>query len=167
MASCPNDVLRGKPSTLLQHHWQDTVLVVGAIGAVTRLIAPLISDKDHDPAVLVLDAEARLVVPLLGGHRAGGEAIARELAALLGGLAVITGDCATQERIGWDHFGHAWGWIPSGKASDWKALMVAQAQGQELTFLQTTGSEHWQQAPGAQSSVITQPEGQQLLITAE
>ena len=166
LASCPDDVLRGKPATLLQHHWQDTVLVVGAIGAVTRLIAPLISDKDRDPAVLVLDAKARLVVPLLGGHRAGGEAIARELAALLGGQAVLTGDCATQERIAWDHFGHAWGWIPSGEASDWKALMVAQAQGQELAVLQTTGSEHWQQAPGAQASVSSQPEEQQLLITA-
>ena len=168
LPSCPDDVLQGNASTLLREHWQGSLLVVGAIGAVTRLIAPLISDKQHDPAVLVLDAEARLVVPLLGGHQAGGEAMARELAALLGATAVITGDCATQQRLAWDQFGSAWGWTPSGEPNDWKSLMVAQAQNQGLSVQQTCGNQHWRQAQGAEASLISPKAGlHKLSITAE
>ena len=68
-------------SDLLQTNWIEgrRLIVVGALGAVTRLIAPLLKDKESDPAVLVLDAQGLQVVPLLGGHRAGGEQLARDL----------------------------------------------------------------------------------------
>ncbi|MGB4699974.1 MAG: hypothetical protein WBH13_05545, partial [Parasynechococcus sp.] len=44
---------------------------MGSIGAVTRLIAPLIQGKSLDPAVLVLDPKGDYVIPLLGGHSSG------------------------------------------------------------------------------------------------
>ena len=62
-------------AVLLQQHWLKggLLIVIGATGAVTRLIAPLLTDKERDPAVLVLDAEGQRVIPLLGGHHAGAE----------------------------------------------------------------------------------------------
>ena len=62
----------------LARHWgtADAVVAVGACGLVTRLIAPLIGDKQSDPAVLVVDPRGRFVVPLLGGHGAGGDRLA-------------------------------------------------------------------------------------------
>ena len=110
VATLPDSLKQGAATDLLRAHWQGTVLVVGAIGAVTRLIAPLIQGKAQDPAVLVLDAEAQLVVPMLGGHQAGAEARAQELAASLGARAVLTGDCASQGRLALDAFGRNWGW---------------------------------------------------------
>ena len=65
------------------------MLVVGALGAVSRLIAPLLQSKQTDPAVLVLDADGQLVVPLLGGHQAGAEALAQQLAELLGAQLLV------------------------------------------------------------------------------
>ena len=94
----------------LAKHWQadQTLLVIGAIGAVTRLIAPLLQGKDHDPAVLVMDLNGNHVIPVLGGHSSGAEQRARELAAALGSSAVITGACANERRLALDAFGNGW-----------------------------------------------------------
>ena len=69
----------GAAAVWLAEHWAtaEAVVAVGACGLVTRLIAPMISDKDSDPAVLVVDPQGRFVVPLLGGHAAGAIGSAR------------------------------------------------------------------------------------------
>ncbi|NBW62236.1 MAG: precorrin-3B C(17)-methyltransferase, partial [Synechococcaceae bacterium WB4_1_0192] len=83
----------GGVADFLAEEWprSSAFVAVGACGALTRLIAPLLRDKDQDPAVVVLDAAGQYAIPLLGGHGAGGEALARSVAASLGGQAVITG----------------------------------------------------------------------------
>lgn len=162
----PEELIVGNAADLLRDHWQGQLLVVGAIGAVTRLIAPLLSIKESDPGVLVLDADGRSVVPLLGGHQAGAEAWARELAALLGGQAVITGDSSSQQRLALDNFGHDWGWVRSGDAACWRTLMIDLAQGQGLELKQSCGSSHWRECKGA-GALDRGPASSPLLITAE
>ena len=61
-----------------------------AAGAVIRLIAPLLGAKHADPAVVCVDEAARFAVPLTGGHAGGGNALAVEIAGVLGAEAVIT-----------------------------------------------------------------------------
>ena len=163
----PDPCLIGQASALLKQNWRGTLLVVGAIGAVTRLIAPLIQSKERDPAVLVLDAQARMVVPLLGGHQAGAEERAQQLAALLGATAVVTGDCASQQRLPLDAFGRPWGWTPSGTSSSWRSLMVSQAQGKALSVQQQCGTDLWRQCSGAQHSFDSTEPDADLRITAE
>ena len=90
------------------------LLFVGAVGAVTRLIAARIQGKEKDPAVLVLDPKGEFIIPLLGGHSAGAEQRAREIAMDLGGQAVITGACAHEGRLPLDAFGEA----GAGNAAD-------------------------------------------------
>lgn len=63
---------------------------VAAAGLVVRLIAPRLRGKDRDPAVLVLDQEGRFCVSLLSGHLGGANALARRVAGLSGGQAVVT-----------------------------------------------------------------------------
>jgi cobalt-precorrin 5A hydrolase/precorrin-3B C17-methyltransferase len=53
------------------------------------MLAPLLDDKRSEPAVVAVSADGKHVVPLLGGHR-GANALAREIAASLGGTAAIT-----------------------------------------------------------------------------
>lgn len=65
-------------------------IFVAASGIVVRLIAPLLTSKDRDPAVLVLDPQGRHVISLLSGHLGGANALARRVAALTQGQAVIT-----------------------------------------------------------------------------
>lgn len=122
-------------------------VVVGAAGLVTRLIAPLLTGKEHDPAVVVVDPQGRFAIPLLGGHSAGAEALSQRVAALLGGTAVLTGASSGTGRLALDSFGMAWGWRRG--TGDWNALMQRAASGQPIAFRQEHGSRQWQQLPAA------------------
>ncbi len=68
----------------------DTLVCIMAAGIPFRLLAPYLQSKRDDPAVIVLDEDGRHAVPLLGGHAAGANRFAREIADFLGGTAVIT-----------------------------------------------------------------------------
>lgn len=131
----------------LAHHWPhcSAVLAVGACGLVTRLIAPLLQDKLSDPAVLVIDPLGRTVIPLLGGHAAGGEQLSQEVAALLGAQAVISGSSSVQGQLGLDAFGEAWGWRRG--TGDWSQLMRELARGRRPVLEQEAGLDLWRQLP--------------------
>lgn len=63
---------------------------IGAAGIAVRAIVPHLRGKDVDPAVAVLDQEARFAISLVSGHLGGANELARELARLTGATAVIT-----------------------------------------------------------------------------
>lgn len=65
-------------------------LFVMASGIVVRAIAPYLKDKARDPAVLVIDEKGENVISLLGGHEAGANRLAGEVAEFLGSGPVIT-----------------------------------------------------------------------------
>lgn len=66
------------------------IVFVGATGIVVRTLAPVITDKYRDPAVLVLDEAGQFVVPLLSGHEGGANQWGAELAKLLHAQLVLT-----------------------------------------------------------------------------
>jgi cobalt-precorrin 5A hydrolase/precorrin-3B C17-methyltransferase len=68
----------------------DGVVAFLATGATVRLIAPLLADKASDPGVVCVDEAARFAVALVGGHGGGANALAREVAAVLGAQPVVT-----------------------------------------------------------------------------
>ncbi len=150
-------------ATWLAHHWPhcSAVLAVGACGLVTRLIAPLLQDKLSDPAVLVIDPLGRTVIPLLGGHAAGGEQLCQEVAALLGAQAVLSGSSSVQGQLCLDAFGKAWGWRRG--TGDWKHLMQALARGRVPVLEQEAGLELWRQLP-ATAALEPLPTGDDVLV---
>jgi len=76
----------------LSQHWRemDGFVCIMATGIVVRAIAPLLQDKKSDPCVVVVDEKGHHAVSLLSGHLGGGNDLARQVAAMLGGEAVIT-----------------------------------------------------------------------------
>lgn len=66
------------------------LLFICATGITVRMIAPLVSDKLADPAVLVMDERAQHVISLLSGHVGGANQLTIQLASLLGASPVIT-----------------------------------------------------------------------------
>jgi cobalt-precorrin 5A hydrolase / precorrin-3B C17-methyltransferase len=148
----PDDPI--SPADWLAREWPlaSAVVAVAASGLVTRLVAPLLVSKATDPAVVVLDPEGRFAVPLLGGHGAGAEALARQIAALLGGQAVITGSSSAAGRLALDSFGTDWGWMRG--TGDWQALMLAARQDLDrvpLRVRQESGTALWHGTEAAQA----------------
>ena len=71
--------------------WQaERHVFVAAAGLVVRCIAPLLTRKDRDPAVVVCDQNGRFAVSLLSGHLGRSNELAAVVASILGAQAVIT-----------------------------------------------------------------------------
>lgn len=68
-----------------------------AVGAAVRILAPVLSGKSTDPAVVVVDDAGEFAVSLLGGRAAGANRLAEWTAAVLGGHALVT---TAAERLG-------------------------------------------------------------------
>ncbi|MGI5950292.1 MAG: precorrin-3B C(17)-methyltransferase [Brooklawnia sp.] len=96
-------------ATGLRQAWAECDLIVShlALGATTRLIAPLLTDKKTDPAVIVIDEAGQFVVPLVGGHVGGANELARRIAEGLNATAVITTATDARGLPGLDTLGWA------------------------------------------------------------
>lgn len=68
----------------------EAIIFISAAGIAVRAIAPHVRDKFTDPAVVSVDEAGRFAVPLLSGHVGGANALAKRIAALTGGQAVLS-----------------------------------------------------------------------------
>lgn len=73
----------------------DRFLFIGAMGICVRCIAPCVSSKYADPAVVCMDSTGQFVVPVLSGHVGGANEWAKQISSIIGAQAVITtqSDC--------------------------------------------------------------------------
>jgi len=90
----PNETrtYEGPTKQALHRAWAecDGLVCFLAVGATTRLVAPLLDSKWVDPAVVCVDEAGRYAVALVGGHAAGANALCARVADVLGAQPVIT-----------------------------------------------------------------------------
>jgi cobalt-precorrin 5A hydrolase/precorrin-3B C17-methyltransferase len=106
-----------------------------AVGAVVRLIAPLLRGKGTDPGVVCVDEARRYAVPVIGAHGGGANELARRVAAALGAEAVITTGSDAAGTVGLDGLG-----LPAEPGSDLSGVGAAILSGDRVTF---TADQEW------------------------
>jgi cobalt-precorrin 5A hydrolase/precorrin-3B C17-methyltransferase len=127
-------------------------LFILPVGSVVRLIAPLLQDKQRDPAVVVVDEAGRWAISLCGGHVGGADALARQVAATLGAQPVLT---SASEGLGippLDLLGDPYGWRRG--QGDWNEVAAALARGEPVAVHQTCGTQLWRRAWPAEYPLV-------------
>lgn len=91
-AQLPYETAHGEVATVVRTRWADVAgfVLFCATGVAVRIVAPLLVDKQTDPAVVCIDESGRFAVALCGGHAGGANDLARDVAGLVGATPVIT-----------------------------------------------------------------------------
>ncbi|KAB7709131.1 cobalamin biosynthesis protein CbiG [Bacillus aerolatus] len=118
------------------------LILIISLGAVVRMIAPILKDKKTDPGVVVVDDKGEHVISVLSGHIGGANELAREVAALLGAYPVVTTASDVQKTIPVDLFGRRFGWVWE---SDEKLTPVSASvvNEEKVAVVQESGEKDW------------------------
>ncbi|MCM1567909.1 MAG: cobalamin biosynthesis protein [Roseburia sp.] len=82
----------------------DAIVFLCAAGIAVRCIAPFITHKAKDPAIVVMDETGAFSIALLSGHVGGANRLAEELAGLTGAVPVITTASEREGKMAVDIF---------------------------------------------------------------
>lgn len=121
------------------------IILFFSLGAVVRLIAPLLQDKKTDPAVIAIDEQGRHVISVLSGHLGGANALTLIIAGLLESHPVITTASDVQGNLAVDLLGQEYGWS-ADSFEGMKTVSAALVNGEPVVLLQESGERGWLQA---------------------
>lgn len=121
----------------------DGIVCIVSLGAVVRLIAPHLKNKETDPAVVVVDEAGKFVIPVLSGHLGGANGLAGHLATALGAQAVLTTASDARETIGVDILGRELGWKYEATHDEIVRCSAAMVNDEPVALVQEAGSTDW------------------------
>ena len=121
----------------------DQLVCFVSLGAVVRLVAPHLKDKETDPGVIVVDDAARHVVPMLSGHVGGANAWAERVARLLDATAVLTTASDAGGTLAVDILGRELGWQVEAPKINLTRVAAAIVNRERIAIVQETGSRNW------------------------
>lgn len=110
--------------------------------AVVRTIAPLLKDKQVDPAVIVVDDKASFAITVLSGRAGGTNELTAQIAASLGAQAVVTTASNVGQILPVDILGSELGWTIE-QPENITRVSAAVVDGQPVAFVQEAGERNW------------------------
>jgi len=121
----------------------DCHIFIISVGAVVRMIAPLLRDKKTDPAVVCVDDDARWSICVLSGHVGRGNAFADRVASALGAQPVITTASDVRGTLTVDILGREKGWTLDDPDRNVTRGCAAVVNAAPVLFVQETGDADW------------------------
>jgi cobalt-precorrin 5A hydrolase len=121
----------------------DCHVFVISVGAVVRMIAPLLKDKKVDPAVICVDDDARFAICTLSGHVGRGNAFTDRVAEALGAQAVITTASDVRGTLTVDILGRELGWTLDDPDRNVTRGCAAVVNANPVAFIQEAGEPSW------------------------
>ncbi len=147
----------------LRRLFQSGEAIIGlcATGILIRSLAPVILDKESEPPVLALAADASVVIPLLGGHN-GANRLAADIARVTGGLSAIT--TAGDVRFGLALDDPPTGWSVTNRAAA-KKIAACLLANEPVRLEATCGNTDWLTGSGA--AFDNNADGPHIRVTAD
>jgi cobalt-precorrin 5A hydrolase len=123
----------------------DCHIFVISIGAVVRMIVPLLRDKKTDPAVVCVDDAARFSICILSGHVGRGNVFTERVAEALDAQAVVTTASDAIGTLTVDILGRDLGWQLDDPNRNVTRGCAAVVNAAPVMFVQETGEANWWQ----------------------
>jgi len=121
----------------------DGIVCIVSLGAVVRLIAPHLKNKENDPAVVVVDEAGRFAIPVLSGHLGGANALAGHLATALDATPVLTTASDARATIAVDLLGREFGWRIEADHDTLVRASAAMVNDEPVALVQEDGARDW------------------------
>src|SRR5205807_2569585 len=98
--------------SLLSEVWTmyDQIVLFLALGAVVRLIAPLLQHKHVDPGIVAIDDAGQVAISVVSGHIGDANGLAVRCADLLGATPIVTTASDVHNTLAVDLLAQAKGW---------------------------------------------------------
>lgn len=113
------------------------------VGAAIRLLAPNLEHKHNDPAVVCVDDAGKFAVSLLSGHVGGADALALQVAGMLGAVPVITSASHVMDTLAVDLLGREFGWQLETESATVTRVSAAVVNGEQVGIYQDAGERDW------------------------
>lgn len=120
----------------------DGIVSVISLGAMVRMIAPIMKNKKVDPAVVCVDDRGQFAISVLSGHVGGANDLTNIVSEKLGAIPVITTASDVQKTIPVDILGRDFGWT----IEDDTHIVTASASvvnEEPLVLVQESGERNW------------------------
>jgi cobalt-precorrin 5A hydrolase len=121
----------------------DCHIFIISVGAVVRMIAPLMQSKKTDPAVVCVDDAARFAICVLSGHVGRGNIFTERIAQALNAQAVVTTASDAIGTLTVDILGRDFGWQLDDPDRNVTRGCAAVVNAAPVMFVQETGEPHW------------------------
>ncbi|EMK01616.1 MULTISPECIES: cobalt-precorrin 5A hydrolase [unclassified Leptospira] len=110
-----------------------------SVGAVVRMISPLLVSKKTDPAVLCIDDQAKFTICVLSGHVGRGNFFTQKISGLLENIPVITTASDVSGTLTVDILGRELGWSLEDQDRNVTRACAAVVNETKVMFVQETG----------------------------
>jgi cobalt-precorrin 5A hydrolase len=121
----------------------DCHVFIISVGAVVRMIAPLLKDKKIDPAVVCVDDAARFSICVLSGHVGRGNSFTEMVGQALEAQPVVTTASDAIGTLTVDILGRELGWTLDDLNRNVTRGCAAVVNAEPVLFVQETGEPNW------------------------
>jgi len=131
-------------ASLLSQLWTtyDQIVLFLALGAVVRLIAPLLQHKHKDPGIVAIDDAGQFAISVVSGHIGDANGLAIRCTELLGGTPVVTTASDVHNTLAVDLLAQTNGWYVED-ASALTTVSAAIVNGEPVALLEDCGELDW------------------------
>jgi cobalt-precorrin 5A hydrolase len=121
----------------------DCHVFIISVGAVVRMIAPLMQNKKVDPAVICIDDACKFAICVLSGHVGRGNAFTEKIAAAVEAMPVITTASDAIGTLTVDILGREFGWTLDDADRNVTRGCAAVVNSEKVLFVQEAGEPDW------------------------
>lgn len=121
----------------------DCQIFIISVGAVVRMIAPLLENKKVDPAVICVDDAAQFSICVLSGHVGRGNIFTDRVAKILNAQSVVTTASDAMGTLTVDILGRDLGWVLDDTDRNVTRGCAAVVNQTRVLFVQETGEPDW------------------------